>query len=41
MGGAWSTKESVTIWNLGWHMHQLYSGNVYSSVGVRVSMDVE
>lgn len=41
MGGAWSTKESVTIWNLGWHMHQVYKGSVSSALGVRVSMNVE
>lgn len=41
MGGSWSAKESVTIWNLGWHMHQVYKGATSDSVGVRVSMDVE
>ena len=40
MGGGYGSSQ-LTIWNAGWHMHQLYSGNVYSSVGVRVSMNVE
>lgn len=40
MGGGYSHSD-LTIWNEGWHMHQLYSGKVHSTVGVRVSMNVE
>ena len=41
MGGSWNSASSVTIWNLGWHMQQVYKGATYSYVGVRVSMNVE